>query len=109
MDSLINALLSQAGYQAVGRINRTSTTKSNFSLGADMMIDDDILYGTREELDEMDDADLNHQQLGEASHFFGTIRDFEQLLEEYGVQRVFSDMDQDVLDEIADYLDASQR
>jgi hypothetical protein len=61
-----------------------------------MMIDEHVME-TFGPLDEYDMADAVQDSYNEG-HYYATLRDFEELIAEHGVHRVFSDMDDDIVD-----------
>lgn len=68
--------------------------------GADMMTNDEHVmetFGPLEDLGEVGWEDGEEFAYDEA-HYHSTLRAFEDLVEEFGVHRVFSDMDDDIVD-----------
>lgn len=69
-----------------------------------MLIDEMQVKYDQDTLEEAIEAEMDEQaaQVNEEAHYYSVLRDFEQLVLEYGVNRVLDDMDEDILFNIAE-------
>lgn len=58
-------------------------------------------YAIYDDLDQR--ADVVEEGNYNEGHYYATLRDFEELIAEYGAKRVLSDMDDDILADILEY------